>query len=85
MQESDMGSQVFYNVGDTIGARLGGDVVEAVVTEVHEDLSAVSVLEGRGCIARVDGFPYCFRVKDILWSDSASIRAKLKEWGVEHA
>ncbi len=74
-----MESQVFYNVGDTIGARLGGEVVEAVVTEVHEDLSAVSVLEGRGCIARVDGFPYCFRTQDIVWSDSASFRKWLKK------
>ena len=37
--------QIFYTVGDTIGARLGGEVVEAVVAEVHEDLSTVSVLD----------------------------------------
>ena len=71
--------QIFYTVGDTIGARLGGEVVEAVVAEVHEDLSTVSVLDGRGCIARVDGFPYCFRSQDILWADSASFRKWLKE------
>ena len=71
--------QIFYTVGDTIGARLGGGVVEAVVAEVHEDLSTVSVLDGRGCIARVDGFPYCFRSQDILWADSASFRKWLKE------
>ena len=71
--------QIFYTVGDTIGARLGGAVVEAVVAEVHEDLSTVSVLDGRGCIARVDGFPYCFRSQDILWADSASFRKWLKE------
>jgi len=74
-----MEAQIFYTVGDTIGARLGGAVVEAVVAEVHEDLSTVSVLEGRGCIARVDGFPYCFRSQDILWADSASFRKWLKE------
>ena len=74
-----MEALIFYTVGDTIGARLGGEVVEAVVAEVHEDLSTVSVLEGRGCIARVDGFPYCFMSQDILWADSASFRKWLKE------
>ena len=76
---------VLIQVGDTIGAKLAGEVVKAVVEEVHEDLSAVSVLQGPGVIARcvVEDFPYCFRNEDILWADSASFRAKLKKWGLE--
>lgn len=79
-----MEAQVFVNVGDTIGAKLGGEVVEAVVKEIHEDLSVCSVLQGRGVVAATaDNFWYCFRTEDILWADSASFRAKLKEWGVK--
>ena len=85
MKESDMESQVFVNVGDTISANLAGEVVRAIVESVHEDLSEVSTLQGRGVIARCvdEDFPYCFRIEDIYWVDSASFRAKLKKWGLE--
>ncbi len=75
-----MEAQVFYSVGDTIGAKLGGEVVKAVVKEIHEDLSECSVLQGRGVVAATeDHFWWCFRHEDIVWSDSASFRKWLKE------
>ena len=80
-----MGVPVMVSVGDTIEANLAGQRVRAIVESVHDDLSEVSVLQGRGVIARCvdEDFPYCFRIEDVYWADSASFRAKLKKWGLE--